>query len=347
MELFAHHMSMVDQYSKVIEMLDADEETAKKLETSAWNREKCYFLMNLTMDDGSLLPLHIVDSDDFGSSVPAENEGVFCCAGDLPGMDEVGDQLHYCLTANGLFHWSEGNWIAITHVEEENHDLPETVDSNVNAASESFSHPEVSQAEATDSENAAAPIEPIAPVKQLAIPAAEPVEGLWLDDLSEETGVEPEVTIDEFANLSSAEIAGRLLSAASNGNIPSDENMAVLIHQLLNEGVRSHDVRNCHDQLVEAVVLQKCFHQMMPSRCAGTFTFNFMLLFRFFVRQAPTQGSRCQAYLPTERNSPPSQSCARTFTACCSPRMRMTIHSPHCTTTHSQNMNPSSLVSMS
>ncbi len=153
-------------------------------------------------------------------------------------MDEVGDQPHYCLTANGLFHWSEGNWIAITHVEEENHDLPETVDSNVNAASESFSHPEVSQAEATDSENAAAPIEPIAPVKQLAIPAAEPVEGLWLDDLSEETGVEPEVTIDEFANLSSAEIAGRLLSAASNGNIPSDENMAVLIHQLLNEGVR-------------------------------------------------------------------------------------------------------------
>ena len=63
-------MSMVDQYSKVIEMLDADEETAKKLETSAWNREKCYFLMNLTMDDDSLLPLHIVDSDDFGSSVP-------------------------------------------------------------------------------------------------------------------------------------------------------------------------------------------------------------------------------------------------------------------------------------
>lgn len=257
LELFAHHMAMVDQYSKVIEMLDADEETAKKLETSAWNREKCYFLMNLTMDDGSLLPLHIVDSDDFGSSVPAENEGVFCCAGDLPGMDEVGDQLHYCLTANGLFHWSEGNWIAITHVEEENHDLPETVDSNVNAASESFSHPEVSQAEATDSETAAAPIEPIAPVKQLAIPAAEPVEGLWLDDLSEETGVEPEVTIDEFANLSSAEIAGRLLSAASNGNIPSDENMAVLIHQLLNEGVRSHDVRNCHDQLVEAVVFAK------------------------------------------------------------------------------------------
>ena len=33
--------------------------------------------------------------------------------------------------------------------------------------------------------------------------------------------------------------------------------MAVLIHQLLNEGVRSHDVRNCHDQLVEAVVFAK------------------------------------------------------------------------------------------
>ena len=45
LELFAHHMAMVDQYFKVIEMLDADEETAKKLETSAWNREKCYFLM--------------------------------------------------------------------------------------------------------------------------------------------------------------------------------------------------------------------------------------------------------------------------------------------------------------
>lgn len=70
LELFAHHMSMVDQYSKVIEMLDADEETAKKLETSAWNREKCYFLMNLTMDDGSLLPLHIVDSDDLDHLFP-------------------------------------------------------------------------------------------------------------------------------------------------------------------------------------------------------------------------------------------------------------------------------------
>lgn len=257
LKLFAHHMAMVDQYSKAIEMLDDDEKAAQKLATSTWNQDKCYFLMNLTMDDGSLLPLHIVDADDFASSVPAESEGVFCCADNLPGMDEVGDQLHYCLTANGLFHWSEGNWIAITQVEEADHDLPEADDSNVTYASELDSQPEVSQAEANDSKDAAAPAEPIAPVKQQAIPAAEPAEGLWLDDLSEETEAEPEVNIDEFANLSSAEIAGRLLSAASNGNIPSDENMSALIHQLLKEGVRSHDVHNCHDQLVEAVVFAK------------------------------------------------------------------------------------------
>lgn len=257
LELFAHHMAMVDQYSKAIEMLDADEETAKKLETSTWNHEKCYFLMNLTMDDGSLLPLHIVDADEFASSVPAENEGVFCCADDLPDMDEVEDQLHYCLTANGLFHWSEGNWIAITHVEEADHDIPETDDSDITDTSESGLQPEASPEDATDSENAAVPVvEQSAPAKQVK-PVSEPVEGLWLDDLSEETVIEPEVTIDEFANLSSAEIAGRLLSTAANGSIPSDENMAALIHQLLKEGVRSHDVRNCHDQLVEAVVFAK------------------------------------------------------------------------------------------
>ena len=257
LKLFAHYMEMVDQYSKAIEMLNDDEETAKKLETSTWNQEKCYFLINLTTDDDSLLPLHIVDADDFASSVPAENEGVFCCAGDLPGMNEVKDQLHYCLTVNGLFHWSEGNWIAITHVEEADHDIHEAGDSSASGASESNSQPEVSQAEETDSENAAAPVESIAPVKQQIVLVAEPAEGLWLDDLSEKTEIESEVTIDEFANLSSAEIAVRLLSAASNGNIPSDENMSALIHQLLKEGVRSHDIRNCHDQLVEAIVFAK------------------------------------------------------------------------------------------
>lgn len=254
--LFAHHMSMVDQYAKTIKMLEADEETSRKFEICTWNHKKCYFLMNLTLDNGGLLPLHIVDTDEFVTSVPDENEGVFCCADGLPGMDEMNDERHYCLTAKGLFHWSERNWIAITHVEEVDCDLLETDDSTIIEISESGSLPEASQTGTAGSESVVAHVEQIVPVKQ-AISAAESVEGLWLDDLSEETEVQAKVTIDEFANLTSAEIAGWLLSSAANGSVPSDESMAALIHQLLKEGVRSHDVRNCHDQLVEAVVFAK------------------------------------------------------------------------------------------
>lgn len=171
-------------------------------------------------------------------------------------MNKIADQLHYCLTAKELFHWSEGQWIAITHSEEAVREIPETDDLEANDQTLSDAAPDDPQRESDAVEAPAAPSEPIMPVKQ-ASPATEPVEGLWLDDLTEESEVEPEVTIDEFANLSSAEIAGRLLSSAANGNIPSDENMTTLIHQLLEEGVRSHDTRNCHDQLVEAIVLAK------------------------------------------------------------------------------------------
>lgn len=254
--LFAQHMAMVDQYTQAIDLLDADEETAAKLGTSTWNNEKRYFLMNLSLDDGGTLPLHIVAVDDFDSFIPDEGEGVICSADELPDMNEIADQLHYCLTAKGLFHWSEGQWIAITHSEEAAQEIQETDDLEVNDQTLSDAAPDETQGESDAVEAPAAPPEPIIPVKQ-ASPATEPIEGLWLDDLTEESEAEPEVTIDEFANLSSVEIAGRLLSAAANGNIPSDESMATLIHQLLEEGVQSHDARNCHDQLVEAIVLAK------------------------------------------------------------------------------------------
>ena len=256
MSLFAQHMAMVDQYTQAIDLLDADEETAAKLGTSTWNNEKRYFLMNLSLDDGGTLPLHIVAVDDFDSFIPDEGEGVICSADELPDMNEIADQLHYCLTAKGLFHWSEGQWIAITHSEEAAQEIQETDDLEVNDQTLSDAAPDETQGESDAVEAPAAPPEPIIPVKQ-ASPATEPIEGLWLDDLTEESEAEPEVTIDEFANLSSVEIAGRLLSAAANGNIPSDESMATLIHQLLEEGVQSHDARNCHDQLVEAIVLAK------------------------------------------------------------------------------------------
>ena len=250
---FAQHMAMVDQYTHALDLLDDDEETAAKLGTSTWNNEKSYFLMNLSLDDGGTLPLHIVDKDDFTSFIPDEGEGVICSTEELPDMNEVTDQLHYCLTAKGLFHWSDGQWIAITHKEEVDHDLSETEDQDTATQDASMPIPDEIQDDNADVETPATLLEPIAPIKQ-APAAAEPVEGLWLDDLSDETEAEPEVTIDEFANLSATEIAARLLKA---GTIPSDESMVTLIHQLLEEGVRSHDAHNCHDQLIEAVVLAK------------------------------------------------------------------------------------------
>lgn len=250
---FASHMVMVDQYTQAIDMLDADEETAAKLESSTWNNEKRYFLMNLSLDDGGTLPLHIVGADDYTSFVPEDGEGVICCADELPEMSEVTDQLHYCLTSKGLFQWSDGQWIAITHVEEIAHDLSSEVGQEAAGQTAPESQPDDAESESADTVISSTPVEPVAAEKQ-APPAPEPVEGLWLDDLSEETEAEPEVTIDEFANLSATEIAARLLKA---GTIPSDESMVTLIHQLLEEGVRSHDVRNCHDQLIEAIVLAK------------------------------------------------------------------------------------------
>lgn len=250
---FASHMVMVDQYTQAIDMLDADEETAAKLESSTWDNEKRYFLMNLSLDDGGTLPLHIVGVDDYTLFVPEDGEGVICCADELPEMSEVMDQLHYCLTSKGLFQWSDGQWIAITHVEEIAYDLSSEEDQEVAGQTVLELQPDDAESENADTIISSTPVEPAAAEKQ-APPAPEPVEGLWLDDLSEETEAEPEVTIDEFANLSATEIAARLLKA---GTIPSDESMITLIHQLLEEGVRSHDVRNCHDQLIEAIVLAK------------------------------------------------------------------------------------------
>lgn len=253
---FAPHMVQVDQYIRAIDMLDADEETAAKLKAFSWNYEKRYFLINLVLEDGDTLPLHMVAMDDFSSFLPDDGEGVICCADELPDINEVPDRFHYCLTPKGLFHWSDGQWVAITHSEEVNHDLSETDDQEVTNQAVSDFVPDKAQEESADAQIPTAPLESIVPIKQ-ASPAVEPVEGLWLDDLTEETESEPEVSLDEFSNLSSVEIAGRLLSAAANGNFPSDESMAALIHQLLAEGVRSHDVHNCHDQLVEAIVLAK------------------------------------------------------------------------------------------
>lgn len=257
LDMFSKHMVMVDLYFSYYDLCSEDEESRKLLKSTTWNQEKHYFLTNLTIENETTLPLRIVSVEEFDAFIPEDGEGVFCSADVLPVMSNTADDFHYCLTPNGLFHWSEEHWIAMTHIEEDNRNFPQTDDSNITDTSEPDSQPEVSQAETSDSESVIAPVEQISPVKQQTTPKPDPAEGLWLDDLSEEMEVEPEVTIDEFTNLSSAEIAGRLLSAASNGSIPSDEHMAALIHQLLKEGIRSHDVRNCHDQLVEAIVFAK------------------------------------------------------------------------------------------
>ena len=123
--------------------------------------------------------------------------------------------------------------------------------------------------------------------------------------------------------------------------------MAVLIHQLLNEGVRSHDVRNCHDQLVEAVV----FAKVLSSNDAFPLCRNIYLQLHaaipFFREAGANTGVALSGiFADGTEFTPVTKLCAYIY-GMRSPRMRMTIHSPHCTTTHSQNMNPSFPVSMS
>lgn len=257
-DMFSQHMIMVDRYIHAIEMLFEDKESANKLKTSFWNQEKRYILMDLTLNDGSLFPLRIVDADDFAEFIPCEGEGVFCCADELPNMSNVGDQLHFCLTYKGLFQWSEGQWVTIALAEamvSDDNLLKENEVVSANTAACDIESEEADE-EIIENENDTVSPEPVTPARKTALTAEQP-EGLWLDDLSEEAEDESDVTIDEFANLSSADIAGRLLNATANGGIPSDESMVTLIRQLLTEGVRSHDVCNCHDQLIEAIVLAK------------------------------------------------------------------------------------------
>ena len=106
--------------------------------------------MNLSLDDGGTRPLHIVGADDYTSFVPEDGEGVICCADELPEMSEVTDQLHYCLTSKGLFQWSDGQWIAITHVEEIAHDLSSEVGQEAAGQTAPESQPDDAESESAD-----------------------------------------------------------------------------------------------------------------------------------------------------------------------------------------------------
>jgi len=262
LDQFTRHLGMADLFTRTIEKLYNDKESAERLETVSWSKERNYFLADLKQDDGSKLPLHIVDVDEFAECVPADGEGVFCCAEELPDMSRTEDQLHYCLTEEGLFHWSSERWEAITHIETNNNEdnlLEDIVGDDEVVSDDTFSSdtiPETVPPSIIEKDNNDASPDPTMQT-MLSLVSDDQPDGLWLDDLLEEEADEPDVTTDEFADLSSSEIAGRLLTAAANGSIPSDESMAGLVHKLLSEGVRSRDVHNCHDQLVEAIVLTK------------------------------------------------------------------------------------------
>ena len=260
LDQFTQHLDMADLCAYIADMLYNDKESADKLETLSWNKEQNYFLADLVQDDGSKLPLRIVSFDGFAECVPADGEGVFCCTDELPDMSKTDDPLHYCLTGEGLFCWTGEEWKAITHIEtSQREDLPlkdsggddEPVSDDLTPDEDS---PSISE---EDEEETSAPEVPESEIQTThSSNQEEHPDGLWLDDLREDTTNEQEVTVDESAGLSSAETAKRLLAAA-NGSTPSDESMAALVHQLLKEGIRSNNVHNCHDQLVEAIVLAK------------------------------------------------------------------------------------------
>lgn len=254
---FTQQMRMVDQYTKAIDMLAKDEENAKKFDTFSWNHEKHCFLMNLSLDGRGLLPLRITVADEFALFTPTDEEGVISCADELPVLSNVEDKVHYCLTPQGLFHWSDSQWVSITPIDIMVSDSEQSSDNETDIAdSVAFaSLPEEIGEETVDAAAFVAP-DPNVFIKPTATNAGQ-AERLWLDDLSEENESEPDVAAGEYANLCSVEIAGRLLNATANCKVPSDERMATLIYKLLVEGVRSNDVHNLHDQLVEAIVLAK------------------------------------------------------------------------------------------
>lgn len=123
--------------------------------------------------------------------------------------------------------------------------------------------------------------------------------------------------------------------------------MACPIHQLLKEGVRSHDVRNCHDQLVEAVVFAKVLSSNEAFPMCRNIYLQLHAAIPFFREAGANTGVALSGIFADETEfTPVTKLCAYIY-GMLSLRMRMTIHSPRCTITHSQNMNPSSLALMS
>lgn len=259
---FKHHLAMVDQYHQAIDMLAEDEESAAKLETATWEREKHYFLMNLSIDEDEKLPLRIVSAEEFSDAIPADGEGLFCSSDILPPISGVEDSRHYCLTSHALFQWKDNNWHAITHIPLQDHNAEETY-TNPSSSSDKDSASNEGEVQPKEiiGEADANTIKKVVTQGEDNHPFLEQQDGLWLDDLSEATQIEPEVATDGFSNLSSVEMAERLIAATTNGSKPSDERMAALIRRLLTEGERSNDIHNMHDQLVEAIVLAKLLSQ--------------------------------------------------------------------------------------
>ena len=253
---FKSHLAKVDLYNKAFDLLSEDKESAAKLATATWEREKRCFLMNLSLDEGEKLPLRIVPAEEFAESIPADGEGLFCSSDMLPTMSDVDDSRHYCLTPQALFQWSDHDWRAITHGPLQDHDA-EGFEPSPSSDKEAVPNIDEVQPDEETGGSGAGAIQNEVPVGENNQSVPEQQDGLWLDDLSEASQNEPEVAVDGFTDLSSVEMAERLLAAAANGSKPSDERMAALIDRLLTEGERSNDVHNMHDQLVEALVLAK------------------------------------------------------------------------------------------
>lgn len=274
---FTDRLEKSDLYYQVFRKVIGNSSFMRLLPESTWDKESQCFFMNLAQADGMLLPMCLVSAKRFSSCQAQPEKGILCYADTLPEMDGVTDEAHYCLTSEGLYQWKDDKWNEIgkndclTADADPLTDRPDEID-NLTSENESdvgnadaVCVPCVTQEPTTAS--AEEEYEDLTEEIELAKESLSETEqhhdslksakGLWLDDLSEVIDCQADVDIEVLRLCSSEVIAGRLLECSANGSIPSDESMAVLIHQMLQEGASSYDAHHMHDQVVEVLVLAK------------------------------------------------------------------------------------------
>ena len=110
-----HHLIQYDYVMAIIHYVSAKDELSKVIPSFSWNDDKKYFVANLLRSDGSEIHLRAIDELYIDTVTLVEGEGAICCATDLPNMDEVTDDLHYCLIEMNLYQYKaeERAWVCL------------------------------------------------------------------------------------------------------------------------------------------------------------------------------------------------------------------------------------------